>query len=68
MPAIFGLPALTLFQSIGLSLVVNWFTLKRFYEEDKEETSRNEKIAKVLVPLVAPLFVLLCGYIVVSLM
>lgn len=59
----FGLPPLTLVQSTGIMLVVNFFKMK--LEDTKQEDSFSEQVAKGFAFLIlALLMTLLFGYVI----
>ena len=60
---IFGLPALTLPQAFGLSLLCHFWTWQHFSAKCKDERPIGEKVAEVVGLLIAPWFTLLMAWI-----
>lgn len=62
----FGLPTITLLQSLGLSLLVSFWTFQHFTYKGKDERDLNQKLGEMGLMLIRPWLMLLFGYIVHS--
>ena len=64
MPLFPSMPAISLLQAAGLSLMVTFFTHDHLYRKTPSDQSTMDKIMTMVVPAIAPWVTLLVGYIV----